>query len=116
MPRARAGMSSLGAMSDAIVRVRLADMVWLPLDGREASAWTRVFHVEIGALCFIKPMVPIVVMADVYPSGLIGGPYSAATLDCTVTFLSVRCTQKITGLALTYTAGHRGPVNLSKSL
>jgi hypothetical protein len=68
-------------MSDAIVRVRLADMVWLPLDGREASAWTRVFLVEIGALCFIKPMVPIVVMADVYPSGLIGGPYSAATLD-----------------------------------
>jgi hypothetical protein len=116
MPRARAGMSSPGAMSDAIVRVNLADMVWLPLDGRKASAWTRVFLVEIGTLCFIKAMVPIVVMADVYPSGLIGGPYSAATLDCTVTFLSVRCTQKITGLALTYTAGHRGPVNLSKSL
>jgi hypothetical protein len=58
MPRARAGISSLGAMSDAIVRVRLADMVWFPLDGREASAWTRVFLVEIGALCFIKPMVP----------------------------------------------------------
>jgi hypothetical protein len=101
MPRARAGMSSPGAMSDAIVRVNLADMVWLPLDGRKASAWTRVFLVEIGTLCFIKAMVPIVVMADVYPSGLIGGPYSAAALDCTVTFLSVRCTQKITGLALT---------------
>jgi hypothetical protein len=46
MPRARAGMKSLGAMSDAIVRVRLADMVWFPLDGREASARTRVFLVE----------------------------------------------------------------------
>jgi hypothetical protein len=73
MPRARAGMSSLGAMSDAIVQVRLGDMVWLPRDGREASAATRVFLVEIGALCVIKAMVPIVVMADVYPSGLIGG-------------------------------------------
>jgi len=43
--------------------------------------------VHVGALCaFIKSMIPIVAIADFYPSGSGWRPYSAAALDCTVTF------------------------------
>jgi hypothetical protein len=42
MPRARAGMSSLGAMSDAIVRVRLADKVLV------SPRWTGSFGLDEG--------------------------------------------------------------------
>ena len=127
--------------------------------------------VHISALCaFIKSMLPIVAIADFYPSGSGWRPYSAAALDCTVTFsqraaldtkLAVQragkgderkgagslggqrpkpiavsvnnitlqiwptecqpsrpimlALSKITSLAVTYTAGLRGPVKLSKS-
>jgi hypothetical protein len=33
MPRARAGMSSLGTVSDAIARVGQSEMVWFLLNG-----------------------------------------------------------------------------------
>lgn len=83
----------------AVVSMGRSDMVWILLGGRGASDERAFFqirapcgHVFCSALA--KSMIPICVMGDFYLSGSGYRPYSAAALDCTATFTSVRrCTQ-----------------------